>query len=133
MPHATVLAAAQLPQHTRAVGAVMPGGFTQLRPLGHCAPTPLQVRHVPPDGSCWLGIVVPHVTALAAGQFGQQPPAMQSLPAGQSVPVPLQTVPPMHASGMSTLQSTMFAGAHVSVHTQVPPMHTRPPSHGPMQ
>lgn len=30
MPHAMVLAAAQLPQHSRAVGAVVPGGFTQL-------------------------------------------------------------------------------------------------------
>jgi hypothetical protein len=44
MPHATVAAAGHAPQHTRASGPVVPGGFAQDRPGSQRVPKPLQVR-----------------------------------------------------------------------------------------
>lgn len=58
-PQATLLALAQLPQHSRAVGSVVPGGFTQLVPVGHIEPTPVHVRHA------GEGIVMPQATDVA--------------------------------------------------------------------
>jgi hypothetical protein len=84
MPHGTVPAAGQLPQHTREVGVVVPGGFTHASPVGHMLPTPLHARHA---GD---GIAVPHITLAGAAQFGQHTPVM---PPVQLMPEPQPIVP----------------------------------------
>jgi hypothetical protein len=81
-PHATLLALAQVPQHSRSVGAVMPGGLTQLVPDGHIEPTPVHVRHV------GEGIGSPHATLPADAHVGQHVPVappVQVLPAPQPI------------------------------------------------
>lgn len=60
MPHGTVEGSAQRPQHSRAVGSVVPGGFTHVVVALHAVPTPVHERHVWPAASTWLGMVMPH-------------------------------------------------------------------------
>ena len=83
-PHATLLAAAHAPQHSRSAGFVSPGGLTQLVPVGHIDPTPVQVRHV---GD---GIALPQATEPAAAHVGQHVPVA---PPVQVLPLPHPIVP----------------------------------------
>jgi hypothetical protein len=134
MPHGMVAGSAHAPQHSRCVGIVVPGGFTHVVGDAHIEPTPVHVRHAWPSASTWFGIVTPHATALAAGQFGQHEPiASHVVPDAQRVPVPVHVMLPMHVAGIASPQSTMPGATHTSVHVQVPEMHARPPAHGPMQ
>lgn len=45
-PQATVEAAGHEPQHTRGSAPVVPGGFTQERPVAQRDPKPVHMRHV---------------------------------------------------------------------------------------
>jgi hypothetical protein len=87
IPHGTLEAAAQLPQHSRSLGMLVPGGLTQLLPAGHIEPMPMHVRQlVDGTGS-------PQGTSLDEAHIGQHvppsPPA-QALPGVQpAVPKPL--------------------------------------------
>jgi hypothetical protein len=100
MPQPTLAALAQLPQHSRSVGSAMPGGFTQLVPVGHIEPTPVHVRHV---GD---GIGAPHITALAAAQVGQHVPVA---PPVQVLPAPQPIVPkPVHVRQTWPIASSTF-------------------------
>lgn len=84
MPHATVAAAGHDPQHTRASGPVVPGGFAHERPGSQCVPKPLQLRQSE------AGMGSPHVTAEGALHAPQHmPPA----PPVQVLPLPQPAVP----------------------------------------
>lgn len=131
IPHGTVEAAGQAPQHTRSVGRLVPGGLTQLRLDGHAVPTPVQSRQVRPRPSRGSGIRSPHATSRAAGQSGQHEPIRHSAPLGQRVPVPGQVLLPMQLSGTSVPQSTMSGARQSSVQVQTPATQVRPSVHGP--
>jgi hypothetical protein len=109
-----------VPQHVRSVGIVMPGGLTQLVPLGHIEPTPVHVRHV---GD---GIGSPHMTAVAAAHVGQHVPVappVQVLPAPQPiVPKPVhvrQTLPIASRTLGIAMPHGMVAGSgHAPQHSR---------------
>lgn len=84
VPHATELALAQLPQHSRSVGSVVPGGATQLVPAAHIDPTPVQVRQA------GEGIGAPHMTLAAVAHVGQHVPVA---PPVHVLPAPQPMVP----------------------------------------
>ncbi len=133
MPQGTLEAAAHAPQHTRSVGALMPGGLTHVSAPVHIEPTPVQSAHVRPVVSTESAITSPQGTALAAAQPGQHASITQVDPGSQRVPRPAQSMLAMHVSGMSVPQSTMSAAMQSSRHVHAPDTHVRPLGHGPSQ
>lgn len=75
-------ALAQVPQHSRSAGIVVPGGWMQLVPEAHIEPTPVHVRQLDE------GIGSPQATVPAPAQFGQHVP----------VAPPVHVVPDAHVA-----------------------------------
>lgn len=133
VPHGTDEAAGHAPQHTRAVGALVPGGFTQVVGAVQSEPTPVHARHGLPSSSMAPGMVIPHGIEPGASQPGQHAPPRHSSVPSQRVPSPVHGIEPEHVSGTSSPQSTMPGATQVVVQVQTPATHARSRSQGPLQ
>jgi hypothetical protein len=70
-----------------------------------------------------LGIIAPHVTAVASGQVGTHShmfvAGLQRWPAGQSVPVPVHDIPPQ-VSRIGEPHITADGAGHMGAHSHRP-------------
>ena len=119
MPHATLEDVGHGAQHTRSVGALVPGGAVQIWPGSQLVPTPPQVRQVRPSVSV-TSIGVPQVMVEAVGHAGQHAPSRQLAPSSHRVPCPVHSSPPTQVAGMSSPQATSSAARHSLRHSHRP-------------
>lgn len=123
MPHATVDALGHEPQHTRGSAPVVPGGLTQLSPLGHIEPKPLHMRQL------GEGTGSPHATLPVPGQLAQHTPVD---PPVHVVPAPQPPVPKLphvrhtapvasRTSGTRVPHGTVEGSAHAPQHVRSTP------------